>query len=240
MAATSDAIRVVDLEAGYGRTSILHDVGVEVMPGESVAVLGLNGAGKSTLLKAVAGMAKVMGGAIMLGDVDMTRMQAHRRIGLGLAYVGQGQDLFPKMTVVENIVMGGYTLDKGLRKERLQEALEFFPALRDKRAARAGTLSGGQRQQLKLARAMMTAPKFLLLDEPSAGLSPALVGAVFENVQLIVEESGAGVLLVEQNVRQALDVTDRAMILSAGRPVYSGATADLNDDEDMKHRYLGV
>lgn len=234
------SMRVHQLDAGYGRTCIVQGVDVEVRAGEMVAVLGLNGAGKSTLLKAVAGIAKVMGGRIDVGDVDMSRLPAHRRIELGVAYVGQGQDLFPKMSVLENIVMGGYILDRAVRRQRLQEALDFFPALSDKRAQRAGTLSGGQRQQLKLARALMTAPRFLLLDEPSAGLSPGLVDSVFANITEIVEHSGAGVLLVEQNVRQALAVTDRAMILSAGQTVFMGTTAELRQHDDLKHRYLGV
>lgn len=234
------SIRVQGLDAGYGRTVIVHEADVEVGTGEMVAVLGLNGAGKSTLLKAIAGITTVMRGHIFLGDTDLTPLPAHRRLGCGLTYVGQGQDLFPRMTVLENILMGGYTVDKARRRERLNGALDFFPALADKRAQRAGHLSGGQRQQLKLARALMTAPEFLLLDEPSAGLSPVLVDSVFANITEIVDQFGTGVLLVEQNVRQALDISDRTVILSAGRIVYSGSTAEIAQHDDLKHRYLGV
>lgn len=234
------SIRVQELDAGYGRAVIVHEADVEVRRGEMVAVLGLNGAGKSTLLKAIAGIVKVMRGHIFLGDADLTRVPAHRRLGFGLTYVGQGQDLFPRMTVLENVLMGGYTVDKARRRERLNDVLDFFPALAEKRAQRAGHLSGGQRQQLKLARALMTAPQFLLLDEPSAGLSPVLVESVFTSITEIIDEFGMGVLLVEQNVRQALDLSDRTVIMSAGRIVYSGPTAEIAQHDDLKHRYLGV
>lgn len=229
---------IEDLHVAYGAVDVLHGVSMQAAPGQITALIGHNGAGKSTVLKACAGLAPVVHGAIRLGDQDLTRRKPHEILGAGVAYMAQGQDLFPQMTVRENIWMGGYLLSKPERKERLAECIGMFPALMDKREARAAGLSGGQRQQLKLARSLMTSPDVLLLDEPSAGLSPDLVNDAMQRLMELRDRTGIAMILVEQNVQQALEVADIVYVLDVGQVAAVGNPRQLNEDGTVRDIFL--
>ncbi|MGH3664642.1 MAG: ABC transporter ATP-binding protein, partial [Egibacteraceae bacterium] len=194
----------------------------------------------STVLKAVAGFLKPQDGSIRLAGEDIGDLRPHRVLERGCAYVAQGQDLFPQMTVLENVEMGGFLIRSRTRRQARRDAcLELFPGLKDKAAARAQALSGGERQQLKLARAFMTDPAVLLLDEPSAGLSPLLVEQVFGDLARILRETGVGALLVEQNVSKALEVADKVCVLELGRVVATDAPDVLARSDTIRDLYLG-
>jgi ABC-type branched-chain amino acid transport systems, ATPase component len=210
-------LEVEGMTAGYGRTEVVQDVSFTVNSGEILGIIGHNGAGKSTVVKAVGGLARVFSGRLRLGDQDITGLRPHQMMARGVAMVGQGQDIFPDLTVEENVLMGGYLLPARRRKERLAHCLSLFPAVYEKRAAKAGTLSGGQRQQLKIARSLMTEPKLVLVDEPSAGLSPIMRDAAFQMLRDLRDQHGLSVLLVEQNVAGAVSVADRILVMQAGR-----------------------
>ncbi|WP_369266311.1 urea ABC transporter ATP-binding subunit UrtE [Streptomyces harbinensis] len=212
-------LRVEDLTAGYGRSRVLHGVSLEV-PGEAVtAVLGHNGAGKSTLLRAALGLIGAGSGRVWFEDEDVTRLPAHQRVRRGMAYVPQGQQSFPQLTALENLRL----VADGRRDGRaaLDEALDLFPALRSLGTRRAGLLSGGQRQQLAIARALITRPRLLLLDEPTEGIQPSVVAEIQRTV-IELGERGLSVLLVEQHVGFALRAARRYCVLEAGRITSSG------------------
>jgi len=233
------ALEVHDLVAGYEPgLPIVRGASLAVGTGEIVALLGPNGAGKSTLLKAVAGLVPVESGRVRLGGRDLAGVPAHDLIGTGLAYVPQTENVFARMTVDENLGLAGFRLGRAARRQRIAELYALFPDLGRQPRLRAGRLSGGQRQMLAFARALMGGPRVLLLDEPSAGLAPKLAGLVFAKVQE-VRAAGVAVLLVEQNVRAALGVADRAYVLVEGRPRIDGPAAVLRDDPEVAHLYLG-
>ncbi|WP_052849981.1 urea ABC transporter ATP-binding subunit UrtE [Streptomyces avicenniae] len=216
-------LEITGLTAGYGRTTVLHDVSLAV-PGDGVAaVLGHNGAGKSTLLRAVLGLLRPRAGTVLFQGEDITRLPAHRRVRRGLAYVPQGQQSFPQLTALENLRL----VADGRRDARaaVDEALDRFPALRAVTARRAGLLSGGQRQQLAIARALITRPRLLLLDEPTEGIQPSVVAEIQETV-LGLGASGLSVLLVEQHVAFALRAAERYYVLEAGRVTSSGSRGE--------------
>ncbi len=235
-------LRVSGLSAGYGSVQVLRDVDIVVAPATMVAVIGPNGAGKSTLLKALYGFARTTAGTVTLDDgtqdpVEVTRIPAHRLTALGLNFVPQLANVFATMSVRENLVIGGTLLGRRAA-ERVDAVLETFPVLRERARARAGTLSGGQRQTLALARAMMTEPRLLLLDEPSAGLSPMAVTEMLSQLERI-RSLGVSMLLVEQNARRALAAADYAYVLESGSNRYEGTGADLLHDERIAALYLG-
>jgi branched-chain amino acid transport system ATP-binding protein len=225
--ATQDILGVRGLEVAYGPFTVLNGVDLTVRRGEALVLIGANGAGKSTVLKAVAGFVRPSGGTVTLEGSDVTGRRPHQLLASGCAYVAQGQDLFPRMTVRQNVVMGAYQIrDRARVSERLDFVESLFPVLRDKQAAYAEGLSGGERQQLKIARALMTEPRLLLLDEPTAGLSPKLVETAFQDLHHIREQTGTTILLVEQNIRKGLEVADRGCVLELG-----SVTHDLPADE---------
>lgn len=228
------------LAAGYEPgLSIVDGASLAVAPGEILAVLGPNGAGKSTLIKAIAGLVPVWGGAVRLGGRDITHMPAHRRLAEGLAFVPQTENVFATLTVADNLRIAGDRLADARGAARQVEAMyAAFPDLARQRALLAGRLSGGQRQMLAVARALVASPRVLMLDEPSAGLSPKLVEEVFERLSAI-RKNGVGIVLVEQNVRAALAVADRALVLVEGRNRYEGRAEDLADDPGLAELYLG-
>ncbi len=224
--------------AGYvPGVAIVHGVSLGVDPGEILVILGPNGAGKSTLVKALAGVVPVFGGAVRLAGADITAVPAHRRCASGVGFVPQTANVFTSLTVDENLRIGGYLLRQELR-ERLDAAYTRFPDLAQRRKHAGNALSGGQRQMLAIARALMTAPRLLLLDEPSAGLSPLMVSEVFTQVRAIAD-SGIAVLMVEQNVKAGLRIADRGLILVNGRAAHSGAAQALRDDPVVAQLYLG-
>ena len=226
------------LVAGYTRdVPIVHGVDFGLNAGEILVVLGPNGAGKSTLAKAVAGVVPVFGGSVKLDDRDITSLPAHRISAAGVGFVPQTGNVFTTLSVDDNLRIGGYLLKRDL-KARLDAAYARFPDLARHARASANALSGGQRQMLAIARALMTSPRLLLLDEPSAGLAPLMVREVFDHVRKIAD-AGIAVLMVEQNVRAGLRIADRGMILVNGRVAHAGRAQALRDDPEVAQLYLG-
>ncbi|MDI3385212.1 ABC transporter ATP-binding protein [Streptomyces sp. B-S-A8] len=228
-----------DLVAGYlPGVDVLRGCSVEVGRGELVGVIGPNGAGKSTLAKAVFGLLKVRTGTVRLDGRDVTNRPAHELVRRGVGYVPQLQNVFPALTVEENLRMGAYLKPRSFAR-RTAELEEFFPVLRARRSQKAGSMSGGERQLLAMARALMTEPQLLLLDEPSAGLSPLFQDQVFERVKEI-NAAGVAVLMVEQNARRCLQICIRGYVLDLGRNAHTGTGAQLLHDEKVIECYLGT
>ncbi|GAA4089804.1 urea ABC transporter ATP-binding subunit UrtE [Streptomyces shaanxiensis] len=213
-------LQIDDVRVGYHRSSVLHGVSVEVPKDGVAAVLGHNGAGKSTLLRAAVGLLTPTGGTIRLDGEDITRRKPHERVARGMAYVPQGQQSFPHLTTAENLQLVADGRKRG--KEAVAEALDLFPALRALSSRRAGLLSGGQRQQLAIARALVTEPRLLLLDEPTEGIQPSVVAEIEETILALAARGGLSVLLVEQHVGFAMRAAQRYYVLEAGRVTSSG------------------
>ncbi|MFC4054169.1 ABC transporter ATP-binding protein [Actinomadura syzygii] len=234
-----ELLKITGLRAGYGRVTGVADVSVEVRRGELVAVLGPNGAGKSTVLRAVSGMIRPWSGSVVLDGRDVTGLRSDLLVRAGMAHVPEGRRALPRLTVEENLRVGAFTRrDRAEVRASLDEVFDRFPRLKDRRAQKAGTLSGGEQQMLVIGRALMAKPKLLLLDEPSLGLSPLLVREVFAMIRALAAD-GQTVLLVEQNVAQGLAVADRGYVLTAGRVTASGPAADLAEDPSLLRGYLG-
>lgn len=229
-----------DVTAGYEPgVPIVHGASLRVAAGEILAVLGPNGAGKSSFVKAIAGLVPMAAGAVRFRGVDITGMPAHRRLGAGLAFVPQTENVFASLSVADNLLIAGDRLaDRRIARSRIAALYGDFPDLARQRGLSAGRLSGGQRQMLAVARALVAAPAVLLLDEPSAGLSPKLVGEVFGRLAAI-RDTGVAIVLVEQNVRAALAIADRALVLVEGRNRHEGAAAGFADDPIVKESFLG-
>jgi ABC-type branched-subunit amino acid transport system ATPase component len=227
------------LTAGYGKMPILHDVSLEVRVGEMVSVIGPNGAGKSTALKSMVGFVKVTTGRVLFDGQEITGLRPDQVLPRGLAYVPQGRIVFPQMTVLENLEMGGYIERDGRRlREAQEQVFGLFPILSERQRQKAGTMSGGEQQMVAIARALMTRPKLILLDEPSLGLSPKFVSLIFERL-MAMKQSGYTLVVVEQNAAKALAVADRGYVLELGRNRFEGAGAALLADPEVKRLYLG-
>jgi branched-chain amino acid transport system ATP-binding protein len=233
-------LTVTDISAGYGSFQALFGVSLEVAAGEAVAVIGPNGAGKTTLMRVISGLLPAKAGSVALEGRALTQLPAHRIVAAGIAHVPENRRLFARLTVEENLRMGAF-IPAARRHftERLGWVYDLFPRLRERRHQPAGTLSGGEQQMCAIGRALMSRPKLLLMDEPSAGLAPLVVEQVFDLVRRIREE-GFTVLIVEQNVRQVLDIVDRAYLLESGRIRLSGAAAELARNEDIRRAYIGI
>ena len=228
------------VRAGYGTFQALFDVSLEVRAGEAVGVIGPNGAGKTTLMRVVSGMIRPTAGTIVMEGVDLVTTPAHRIVELGMAHVPESRRLFAGMTVEENLRMGGFMpAARPKFRQRLEFVYELFPRLRERRHQRAGSMSGGEQQMCAIGRALMSEPRLLLLDEPSAGLAPVIVEMVFDLVKRI-RAIGVTVLIVEQNVQQVLRVVDRAYLLKAGSIRASGPAAELLASDSIREAYLGV
>ncbi|MEZ2295255.1 ABC transporter ATP-binding protein [Variovorax sp. RCC_210] len=232
------ALEVRGLFAGYGRIEALHGIDLRVGQGELVALVGANGAGKTTLLRAVSGLIKASAGSVTLFGREIGRDSADARVRAGLSQVLEGRQVFGPMSVQDNLLLGGYTRPDG-RPQRLAEMYALFPVLEEKRLLAAGTLSGGQQQMLAIARALMSEPKVLLLDEPSMGLAPLLVKEIF-GVIARLKARGIPILLVEQNAHAALSVADVGYVLETGAIALGGPAAQLLRDERVKAAYLGL
>ncbi len=224
--------------AGYGEVEILHGVSLAVAEGEVVAIIGPNGAGKSTLLKALFGLVSVRSGSVQLMGQDVTDVAPDRIVQSGMSYVPQTENVFPSLTINENLEMGAFVRRDGLR-DRLERVYDLFPDIASRRGERAGRLSGGQRQMLALARALMLDPKVLLLDEPSASLSPKMVDSIFEKIGEI-NQGGTAILLVEQNAKEALGFSSRAYVLAVGENRFEGESQSILDNEEVGKLYLGA
>ena len=233
-------LNLAAVDAGYGSFQALFGISLEIRAGEAVAVIGPNGAGKTTLMRVISGLIRPRRGAIAMEGADLVRTPSHRILELGIAHVPENRRLFPAMTVEDNMRMGAFIPSARPKfKERLASVYELFPRLYERRRQVAGTLSGGEQQMCAIGRALMSGPKLLLLDEPSAGLAPVVVQQVFALVERI-RASGLTVLIVEQNVQQVLRVVDRAYLLEAGTIRASGTAAEMLASDTIKQAYLGV
>jgi branched-chain amino acid transport system ATP-binding protein len=227
-----------DVHAGYGENPVLHGVSLRIEPGEVVVIIGPNGAGKSTAMKAIFGMLNITGGRILLEEGEITGMPPDRVVRQGVCYVPQVGNVFVSLTVQDNLEMGGYLRQDDLRP-RMDEIYAMFPDLAEKRRQPAGSLSGGQRQMVAMGRALMLEPKVLMLDEPTAGLSPRYRGEIFETVKRI-NSTGVPILMVEQNAKQALGIADRAYVLVDGENRHEGTGAELLADREVARLFLGA
>jgi branched-chain amino acid transport system ATP-binding protein len=228
------------ISAGYGSFQVLFDVSLEVPRGEAVGVIGPNGAGKTTLMRVISGLVHLYTGTMRLDGRCIGGLPAHRMVEQGIAHVPENRRLFPRLTVEDNLRIGAY-LPRARRQcaEQLDRVYKLFPRLKDRREQLAGTLSGGEQQMCAIGRALMSDPKLLLMDEPSAGLAPLVVAQVFDLVHRIRGE-GLTVLIVEQNVQQVLDVVDRAYLLEVGRIKLAGTSAELKGNDFIRKSYMGL
>jgi branched-chain amino acid transport system ATP-binding protein len=227
------------VEAGYGHLAVLHGVSLRVESGKIVSLIGGNGVGKTTTLRAIAGMVRPTAGTIEFDGLPLAGLAPHDVVRAGVLQVPEGRELFPDLTVQENLDMGGYTRSKTERAETIEDVFELFPILAERRKQAAGTMSGGQQQMLAIGRALMGRPRLLMLDEPSLGLAPKIVEQVFE-VVLDIKQRGITVLLVEQNAGRALEISDHAYVLESGRVALDGVGPSLLADDRVKQAYLGI
>ncbi len=234
-------LEIEDLHAGYGGAPVLQGIDLHVEAGEFVAVVGPNGAGKSTLFRAISGVVTARRGRIRFDGRDLARIPPARRPHLGIAHVPEGRQLFPSLTVMENLEMGASTAaGRHDWARNLDRVLAWFPILAERRAQLAGTLSGGQQQMVAVGRGLVSAPRLLMLDEPSMGLSPAVAEFIFARLVEIHREAGLTILLVEQRVAEALEFADRGYVLESGRIALEGTHAALSADDRVRQAYLGM
>lgn len=233
-------LKLKDVTAGYGSTTILHNVSLEVNEGEIVTIVGGNGAGKSTTLRTISSLINPMSGSIEFEGEDITRTPAHHVVEKGITMVPEARQLFPEMTALENLQMGAFTKQARARyKEKLDEVLGLFPRVAERLGQQAQSLSGGEQQMVAIARGMMACPKLMLFDEPSLGLAPIVVTQVFDVVKQIAA-SGTTVLIVEQNVFQTLKVADRGYVIENGEIVMGGPAEELIGNDHIRKAYLGI
>lgn len=232
-------LKVKNLNVYYDAIHALKDVSFEVNEGEIVTLIGANGAGKTSTLHTISGLIRAKSGKIVFMDREIQNMEAHNILKLGLAHVPEGRRIFAQMTVLENLEMGAYARkDRAGLQQEMEWVFESFPRLKERRRQLAGTLSGGEQQMLAMGRAVMSMPRLIMLDEPSMGLSPILVGEIFKIIRKL-KEGGTTVLLVEQNAKMALSIADRAYVLETGKVVLEGPARELLGNEQVKKAYLG-
>jgi branched-chain amino acid transport system ATP-binding protein len=233
-------LEIRDLHVSYGNVEVLHGISLDVEEGEIVALLGSNGAGKTTTLRTISGLIRPRSGAILMAGHSLNALRAHQIAALGLGHVPEGRRMFGALTVEENLQLGGYLIrrDSAVLAQRIERVYQTFPRLGERRSQLAGTLSGGEQQMLAIARALMLRPRIVVLDEPSMGLAPKLVRAIFGMIADICHE-GTSILLVEQNARQALRIAHRAYVLESGRIALAGTARDLAEDNRVRAAYLG-
>lgn len=232
-------LTVKDLVTGYGHTEVLHGISFEVQEGSIVTLIGANGAGKTTTLKSLFGMMNIKKGSISFKGKELVGVPAHKIAAIGLGFVPQERSIFPTLSVRENLEMGGYILDRKKLAERIEYVTNFFPILHERISQQAGTLSGGERRMLAIGRALITEPELLVLDEPSLGLAPLVVDAVFERIKAI-HSKGTTILVVEQNARRALTLADFGYVIKLGNLLFSGTGKELLDNADVQKAYLGA
>lgn len=233
------ALVAENVVAGYGKQEVVHGISLSVEAGKITCIFGPNGCGKSTLLKAIAGALPVWDGAVSLSGTTVSNLPVHEIVRHGLVLMPQGGGVFPRLTVMENLRMGGYALaDRGQLKRRVEALIDEYPSLARRRKAPAGALSGGEQAMLSLARALVCEPRFILLDEPSAGLSPAMVIETLDRIKTLTARS-IGILIVEQNIREAMPIADRLYILAAGEKRFEGTPSDVRDDRQLMDIYMG-
>jgi len=228
-----------DLHSGFGADEIIHGLDFDAEPGRVVTILGPNGCGKTTFIKTILGYVRATKGEIRFRDRDIGRLRSTDRAALGIGYVPQLLNIFKPMTVMENLEIGGYRLERARRQAAIVRMFELFPLLYERRHQRAATLSGGERQLLAMARALIVGPNLIFLDEPSAGLSPLKAEAVFQHIRRIAG-SGTAIVIVEQDVRRALEISDYAYVLETGRIAFQGPAESVAADERIRTAYLGA
>lgn len=234
-------LRVEHLSVDYGSIRALVDVSFELRAGEFMGVLGANGAGKSTLLKAISGLVTPTMGTIHLGDLSLTELAPHEIPPAGVAHVPERRRVFPSLTIHDNLLLGAYSSGtREQRDERVQEVFSLFPKLKARNSQLAGSLSGGEQQMLAVGRALMLKPRLLVLDEPSLGLAPVIVEEMFDRLAQIHRELDVSMLLIEQNATQALEVIERALVLTTGEVTFSGTREELMGSESLRQAYLGL
>ena len=231
-------LEINDLHVHYGAVNALNGISLTVNDGEIVSLIGANGAGKTTTLRTISGLEKASAGTVKFDGHDLLHTEPSKIISLGLAHVPEGRHIFPEMTVAENLEMGAYAAGSDSAAETMADVFQRFPRLKERRRQAAGTLSGGEQQMLAVGRALMAKPKMILMDEPSMGLSPLLVKEIFSIIRE-VNRQGITVLLVEQNAKMALAISNRAYVLETGRITLSGSAAELLADDRVKKAYLG-
>jgi len=234
-------LQINGIDVYYGDVQVLRGVSLDVQDKEFVAVIGANGAGKTTLLKTISGLLKPRQGTITFDGDRISGVDAYKLVNKGIIQIPEGRLLFPEMTVRENLEMGAFLVrDKALQQERMETAFELFPVLKERQKQLAGTMSGGEQQMLAVGRGLMAGPKMMMFDEPSLGLSPKLVKQIFDLVLKINKEIGVTVLLVEQNVHQSCQISDRAFVIENGEVVLSGCGTDMLQNEHVRRAYLGL
>lgn len=232
-------LQVTDLEVYYGVIKALKGISFHVNHGEIVSLIGANGAGKTTTLHTITGLIHPKHGSIVYNGQDLTKVPAHKIVSLGLAHVPEGRRIFQNLSVYDNLLLGAYTqTDKAKVSQQMEQVFEQFPRLKERRKQLAGTLSGGEQQMLAMGRALLSDPEMIVMDEPSMGLSPLLVSEIFEIIQSF-RKAGKTVLLVEQNAKKAMTISDRVYVLETGSIATEGNAADLINDERIKKAYLG-
>jgi branched-chain amino acid transport system ATP-binding protein len=233
-------LKLSGVSASYGSVPAIHDVSIEIGEGEAVGLLGANGAGKSTTLRAISGLVKLTSGTIMFAGTDLASLPPHRIPELGIAHVPEGRQVFPEMTVQENLEIGAYVPKaKAERASSLDLVYSIFPRLADRKKQFAGTMSGGEQQMLAVGRGLMLKPRLLMLDEPSLGLAPVMTDVTFEKIAEI-HKMGTAILLVEQNVSRALTLVARAYVLESGNVIMHGTSAELANNKQVQAAYLGI
>jgi branched-chain amino acid transport system ATP-binding protein len=231
-------LRLTDVNTYYGAIHALRGISIDVQPGEIVTLIGANGAGKTTTLKTISGLLHPKVGTVEFEGRDVSSIPPHELVTLGIGHAPEGRRIFSRLTVFENLLMGGFTRSKAENDEQVERVYGLFPRLRERSGQKGGTLSGGEQQMLAIGRAMMTRPRLLLLDEPSLGLAPILVQQIFEIIREI-NSRGITILLVEQNAIQALAIASRGYVLQTGEVVLSGSAHDLRENETVRKAYLG-
>ena len=231
---------VKNLKVNYGKIEAIKDVSFEVPDGKIVTLIGANGAGKTTTLRAISGLEKCSGGSINFNGKDITNIDAHKLVPMGISHVPEGRKIFPTLTVRENLELAGWTIrDKKIVRQRMEEVFDIFPRVKERANQLGGTLSGGEQQMLAVGRALVTGGKLLLLDEPSMGLAPVLVDEIFEQI-VAINKRGTTILLVEQNAAEALDIADFAYVLEVGYTTIHGPAKEIAQDPRVREAYLGV
>ena len=233
-------LKLSSVSASYGSVPAIHDVSIEIAEGEAVGLLGANGAGKSTTLRAISGLVRLTSGTIMFAGTDLASLAPHKIPELGIAHVPEGRQVFPEMTVQENLEIGAYVPKaKAERSSSLELVYSIFPRLADRKKQLAGTMSGGEQQMLAVGRGLMLKPRLLMLDEPSLGLAPVMTDVTFEKIAEI-HKMGTAILLVEQNVSRALTLVSRAYVLESGNVIMHGSSAELANNKQVQAAYLGI
>jgi branched-chain amino acid transport system ATP-binding protein len=233
-------IEISGLNAGYGRLQVLFDVEISTMPKAINVIVGPNGSGKSTLLKSIFGLTNIYSGSIKFDGVELSRLQPHTIAKHGIAYLPQVDNVFANLTVYDNLRMAAYMLDKRTVQDKIEEVFELFPVLKRFRNRRSGTMSGGERQMLAIAMALLRRPKAMLFDEPTGNLSPKMAIQIFEIIKRLRDEFAITIIMAEQNARKALELGDTAFLMVSGRPIFKGSADELLNHAELGRLYLGI